>query len=389
MKAAWLDEKRIRIIVITFSVLGLAVLALISSLSGTQRVGISDLGSHIGETVEVQGTVVGTSAQKGGFAQLLVHDEGALLEVSVERSSRRLDPGYLVIIKGEPFEKGDGIYISVSTERSVRVLKGQEPLEYTGITQGEICRVNGTVISMNRQGYSSLNLTIERFGSEGIRERIWVLVMNTEGEFGIGDGIEAIGLHDRSGGMISYGSGSVRTTFKAVPVATSLNELMGFEPGHVSRDPLVIEGYLRYTPTGRTMYIGESSEGARVSIKAIMQERVSNVSRGDLIRLINCSLEWDPSGMRYNLLPSSLQLIKAHGPWMLRLSSLPYGIGEYEGCTVIVEAQLIRTVDMDLLIDENSTIEVRGASEGNIEHRGIVKFDVDKNAYYIEAGSEI
>ena len=369
--------------IIAFSVLGLLALAYISFFSGTERTHIADLSSTTGETVEVRCTVIGAFHHSNGLTESLVHEEGALLYLDIERSSREFSPGDVVTVRGQPYVWDESVRMSVSTDRTMGIERGGSPLNYTDADVGSICSIKGVVISTEWYGRSGTNLSLESLDAEGKRFSVWVLSLKNDEEPSIGDGIEVTGLRTSSGGVICFGPSSIVFMYKASPMDTTLSELIGSAPGSVPRDPLTFECYLRYTPTGRSLFVGESSEGARVSLKAFLEDPATGLQRGDRVRLVNCSLEWDPAGMRYNVRPSTIVLVEPHGPWTLSIGSLPYGIGDFEGCSVNLTGAISSGIDGLYLIDGNSTLSVRGGGPSD-PAEGIIAFDINQSIYFLD-----
>lgn len=383
MKSLWLDEGKVRVVIIVFSIIGLIVLAIVSFTSGIERAPISELPSHIGQTVEVTGTVVGAVHHRSGLTEALVHDEGRLLFLDIERSTRELSPNDVVTVRGQPFLYGDEMRMSVSTDRTMGHEKGDDPPVFDPSNIGYICKVQGIVISSEGYGKYGYNLSVECLLSSGDRFTAWAMVLKGSDAPSAGDGIEAVGLHVSREGLVCFGEGAMTIMYEADTMDTTLLEIVASEPGAVPRDPLTFECYLRYTPKGRSMFLGESPEGASLSVKAVLTEPVTGMCKGDLVRLANCSLEWDPSAMRYDVLPSGVVLVKPHGPWALALASLPYGVGDYEGCAAALSGEVVLEGDRYLVRDGNSTLEVRGGGPSG-PATGIIRFDIARSIYYLD-----
>jgi hypothetical protein len=383
VKSLWLDEGKVRIGIIAFSLIGLAVLAAVSFTYGSEKVHISELSAHTGATVEVKGTVVGALHHRSGLTEALVHEGGDLLYLDIERSTREISPGDVISIRGEAFVWDESMRMSVSTDRTMDLDHGGDLPMFDSSTLGSVCFIQGVVVGIDDHGRYGFNLSLESLTPSGERFTIWAMVLKVDVLPAIGDGIDLTGLHSSEDGLICFGPDSIDTMYKGSPVDTTLLELIDSDPGSVPRDPLRLDCYLRYTPMGRSMYIGESPEGARISVKVVMPDTITGFYRGDLVSLINCSLEWDPMGMRYNVLPSDIELVDAHGIWSLSLGSLPYGIGDYEGCPVNVSGELSPGPEHLMLTDGNSTIEVRG---GGIDDPAVgwITYDAINNLYYLD-----
>jgi hypothetical protein len=96
-----LSERTVRIIVLSFSLIGLLVLSIIASLTEFDMIHLWESEEHIGERVKVSGTVVGTSPSTSNSAWLLLFEENSTIEVHIERGSGDIRPGSIMTGEGE------------------------------------------------------------------------------------------------------------------------------------------------------------------------------------------------------------------------------------------------------------------------------------------------
>jgi len=369
--------------VIVFSIVGICLLGLVSYISEVKRVDLSDLESHTGRTVEIDGTVVGAEHDPSGVTRILLYGDGFLVEATIDRSSKEVGPGDRILLRGEPYVKGGVCFISSPTDRSMEVKEGGLVQEFSLSSPGEICTLEGIVLQADNHGYRGYNLTLEIPDQDGGRVIIWALALESDGDPGPGDIITVTGLRSANDGLVSFGNDAIVINYKATPMMSEIAFLVGSDPYLLPREPITLEGYLRYTPRGRSFYIGEASEGSSISIRVQVEESPADLSRGDRLMLSNCTISYDPTAMRYSLLPSEVQLVESHGPWILSLGNLSFGIGDYEGCEVILDGVVEEDIDRSLIRDGEATLELRGGPVSS-PVSGIVRYDTMKSAYYLE-----
>ena len=103
------------------------------------------------------------------------------------------------------------------------------------------------------------------------------------------------------------------------------------------------------------------------------------------MELVHCSITWDQSTLRYHLSPELVRLLEPYGTWAINLGSLDYGVGEFEGCLVVVKGILETVNGTFVLIDGERSLIVVGIDEGEIgkevELQGTIVFDAFDNRY--------
>ncbi len=386
-----LSGSAVRAFVIVFSIVGIMILVLIGHLSEVEEVGLSDLDSHTGEVVETRGVVLGAVHYGSGASKLLIFNGNDSAEVYIETSREEYGPGSRIKVRGEVYLGDATAGITAANDRSIELLSSGEIGELDGWSEAwDVCCVRGTVVSSDRVGWDGHDLVISYFGEEGER-RIGALLLECEEGPGLGDLINVTGVLKVEGDMLCYGPGSLQILNRAVPRSMRLRQLIQeMELGVVSHDPMTLEGYLRYEPTGRSFYIGEEPSGSSISVKVKVVEPIEFIHKGDLVELVNCSMIWDPESLRYHLSPEFVRLLEPYGTWSINLGSLDYGVGEFEGCRALVKGILETVNGTAVILDGERSLIVVGIDEGEIgkevELEGTIVFDAFDNRYRMMVG---
>jgi hypothetical protein len=91
--------------------------------------------------------------------------------------------------------------------------------------------------------------------------------------------------------------------------------------------------------------------------------------------------------MRYVIRAEWIRVLNSHGPWLLNLDNLEYGISQYEGSEVILTGVVLNRSGRIYLKDGDSSIELRsgtGISEGyERSFLGTVEYDSRENLHYL------
>ena len=191
--------------------------------------------------------------------------------------------------------------------------------------------------------------------------------------------------------MILYGNNVAVLSSPGVRAAYLMELVQELEsdPGSIPLGQVSFQGYPRYEPSARSLYIGEEPDGSRLSIRVNTDHTIEGIHKGDLIEIVNGTFSWNSESIRYEIEAPILRVIMPHGPWMINLASLEWGIGEYEGCTVRLQGEILTENDRCHLTDGERSIEVRNLNGDDVENdgwtEGIVLFDVDSNSYYLDA----
>ncbi len=381
-----LSGSAVRAFVICFSIVGILIMVLIGHLSEVEEVELTDLKNHIGEVVQSRGVVLGTVHYGSGASKLLIFDCNDTAEVYIETSKKEFKPGSRIMVRGEVYPGDERPGITAANDRSIEVLGNGEISELDRWSEPwEVYDVRGTVVSSDRVGWDDHDLVILYFRGD-VQERIGVLLLECEEGPGLGDLINVTGVLGTEGDLLCFGPGSLQILNRAVPRCISLRQLIQeMELGVASLEPRTLEGFLRYEPTGRSFYIGEEPSGSLISVKVKIPEPIEFIHKGDLVELVNCSITWDPQSLRYHLSPELVRLLEPYGTWVINLESLDYGVGEFEGCRVVVKGVLETINGTAVLLDGERSIIVVGIDNGEIgeevELEGTIVFDAFDNRY--------
>ncbi|MGA1822612.1 MAG: hypothetical protein ACMUIG_08790 [Thermoplasmatota archaeon] len=386
-----IKESAVRAIVLSFSILGLGLLVLISLISDVEEVAIADLADHLGEEIECRGTVVGARHIDTGSANILVMQGNSTLEVYIERSDRMLRPGHTVRIRGEPFKVGDDIRITVQSDRSIRIVSSEDPPVLERDSEpNRIYSAQGTLITCRSWGENGFSGSLF---VECVEERLLIDIDARDVDLipRSGDLVNITGAKMENGGMILFGDSIEILSSPGVRAAYLMEIVRNLEtdPGNIPLGQVTFQCYPRYEPSGRTLFIGEEPDGSRLSIRINTEHEVEGIHKGDLIEVVNATFSWNPESVRYEIETSVIRVLMPHGLWIINLASLEWGIGEYEGCRVRLEGSLTQVFDSYHLHKEGKSIEVRNVGEDILENEGwlegIVIFDPDANVYYLDA----
>lgn len=387
-----LSERSVRLAVLSFSLIGLIVLSLIASLTEFDMIHLWESEDHIGEKVKVSGIVIGTSPSSSDSAWLLLMEENSTMEVYIERGdgiirpgSRMTGQGEIITIDGEPI-------LSVQNEDHLDVEVGAVPRSIDdGIIAGEVHYLTGIVRSSRYLGWNEQELTISSIGLETGETTFIIRLMMFPEKLRSGDMVNLTAYFLDDERALSYGERSLILLSRPEPQTISLLRLveeMRSDPGYGSSEPLTIDGYLKYPPYGRSIYISDLVEGGDISIKVDLPEPIVGLERGDLVRLYNCSLQWNAEGMRFELHPESSMIVERYGAWKLNLEMLEGGLIDFEGCLVELSGTIIEDMDHHLLISGDRSVAVVGWI-GSVDQQvqkvvGRILFNEEKNFLYVD-----
>lgn len=392
MPAFKLGEREVRYTVLVFSILGLILLAVIGSLAEVPEVELSEVNDHQGERIWTRGIVVGSEMLDDGGERFLLYDNGATLEVFAERGAGGLTSGTEVRVKGEVFSSSGDPVLTVQSESSIERINEYEPSLFEGHWKaGRAFRFRGTIAGVQWNSYDDSSVLVRTSGTSGGNGSIFRLtILSFNEDVRTGDQLNIAGIVTGETEVLSFGKGSVIITGRSTAVSTSLERLiedMRFTPEDRPGTPITLHGYLKYEPAGRSFYISDVPEGSTVSVKVYHGGDAPELHKGDLVEVTNCSLVWDPSGMRFQLEPEEVLLMERYGPWSVGLGSLEYGIEQFHLCIVTVEGYIHEESDVSYIMDQESRLEVRNVTstdQGPVTVTGIVMLDPNWNSYYLE-----
>jgi hypothetical protein len=391
MQGITISERLTKIIVVALSISGVFLLLLLARISEVEEVGIGDLKDHDGETVKTEGIVIGQDLLSTGSSRLLITDESNTTEVFIERSSKKYEPGTHLKVTGDVYGQ-DGCYSLTVQSDSGLEMKGK--LKNITLTKdlpvGSIVSFEGSIASITPSGWNDKFLTVlvstdeEVFYSQ-------VTVSRIEEEMRCGDIVQMTGFLENRTDVRCYGDTSFELLFRPEPEASSLLHLLDrMEEGtdDIPSGVFDISAYVKYEPSSRNLYITDEPEGTSISVKAVLPEPNPLVHKGDLISLVNSTLMWDPSSLRFSIMVERVEVIAPHGPWKLRLDNLEYGVSSYENSLVLISGEpfeidgcrYLRNGQSSIRIEDNSTIPLGR----ELEIGGKIKFDTIENIYYLE-----
>jgi hypothetical protein len=393
-----LSERSVRIAVLGFSVVGLIALTLIASLTEVDEIGISELNEHLGERVRIKGTMIGNSHSGSDSAWIMLREENESLEVFIERGDGNILPGSIVTADGEVVTIDGEPTLSVQNEERLVVENGEgiRPVE-EGIIPGKVHFVIGIVRACSYEGWDQQEITISPINDHpSLPNSLVIHVLRFEEEFRTGDLLNLTAFFIDNSNGISYGEQNIRLLSRAEPRTVSLLRLveeMRDDPSSAPYEPLTLDGYLKYTPLGRSIYISDLIEGGDISIKAKLPTPLDGAEKGDLVRLYNCSMAWDAESMRFELASEEAAILESYGPWKLNLENLKNGLIEFEGVLVELVGTVIEEGTSQVLISGGVSVKLcnwMGDLNGDdTVVVGRVMFDSITNSLYIETGVEI
>ncbi|MGA1866874.1 MAG: hypothetical protein ACMUFK_05340, partial [Thermoplasmatota archaeon] len=192
-------------------------------------------------------------------------------------------------------------------------------------------------------------------------------------------------------GMV-YGDLSCSLIARAETLTTSLlwivNEMRS-SPSSAPLKPITLEGYIRYPPGGKTIYISEMVEGGEISIRVRLPQTRSDIAMGDLVRVFNCSFSWDVEGMRFELVAEYLEILDVHGPWKLNLRSMEWGLLDFVDCRVLISGVVEVAGNATRIVQDGISLDIRNytgkVGYGDAEITGILLYDKVLNTLYLES----
>ena len=387
-----ISETYVKVFVIAFSLVGVGILLVISTLSEIEEVPISELGDHIGEEVSCRGSVVGAVHYEMGSARILIADGLDLLEIYVERSSRRVKPGDMIRTTGEPFGSGGEVTMTVDSDKCLELMDFKEPLEIEDGLPGSICSLTGTISTCRTTYDEGFSASVYRRCGEDIMLYEVISSESMVTPFA-GSMVNITGLLSGNNSLISFGE-SVQVISEPRSTDSSLGMLveeMRSSPGRAPLYPMDITAYVSYEPMGTTLYVSEEPQGGKISIRVNILKPNDLIHKGDLIELVNSTLLWDPEKARYELQTDTVRVTEAHGPWVLNLESLEWGVSEFEGCQVILEGLIEIENGSTVISDGMFSIELMGGDElqvGEIDTlQGEIAFLPRRNIYVLDLGA--
>ncbi|MFW3147306.1 MAG: hypothetical protein ACMUIE_10920 [Thermoplasmatota archaeon] len=393
MPAFKLGEREVRLIVVVFSILGLILLAVIGSLAEVPEVELSKVKDHHGDRIWTRGIVVGTEGANDGGERLLLYDEGGTLEVFAERGAGGLRSGTEIRVKGEVFLSHGEPTLTVQSEGSIEKVSGGQISPFDGLwVVGEAYWFKGSVASVQWNSYGDGSVLVRTSGSTGGNgSQFQLRVYSFDEDIRAGDQVNITGLVTGEREVLSFGSRSIQITGRSSSVSASIERLieeMRFSPEDGPSTPVTLQGYLKYEPAGRSFYLSDVPEGSTISIKVVHNGDAPGLHKGDLVEITNCSMIWDPSGMRYHLEPGSVSLVEQYGPWSLSIGSLEGGVEMFNLCSVSIEGYIHEEGGRTYLLDQGSRLEIRNITAGPGQDLltlvGTVMLDPELNSYYLD-----
>lgn len=393
MTTLQLSERSVRIAVLSFSVVGLVVLSVIASLTEFEMIHLWESEDHVGERVKVSGLVVGTSPSSSNSAWLLLLEENTTMEVYIERGDGNIPPGSTLTGEGEILSIDGEPILSVQNEEQLEVNEGGTPRPIEeGIIPGEIHFLIGMVRSSRYLGWDEQELIVIPIGTEIDSPTYIIRLMRFPEKLRSGDIVNMTAIFTDEISAMSYGERSLVLLSRAEPRTMSLIRLveeMRNDPGHPLTDPVTIDGYIKYPPYGRSLYISDLVEGGDISVRVNLPQPLVGAEKGDLVRFYNCSLLWNAEGMKFELNPDSSMMIERYGPWKLNLEMLESGLMEFEGCLVELKGTVVEAEDHHILISGERSVRIMKWTGPVDQHDltviGRVLFDEMRNVLYLEA----
>ncbi len=379
-----------------FSILGVGVLFLMANFTDVEEVPISGLSDHEGEMISTRGMVVGHHLRSSGSSRLLLVDNGTTVEVYIERSDLKMDPGQTVKVKGDVFETGGSYSITLQSDNGLEKLEGSEPVPFEkDLKPWTPVDFEGIIASTSGSGWSEVKMTIV------VELETGPFFLSMETMYGYsdirsGDTIHVGGLTWDDGTVHCYGEFSLELLFRPESATSSLLSVLdrlSNSPADIPTGKMDLRGYLKYEPTYTSLYISDEPQGSSVSIKVTIPEKDPLIHMGDLISLVNTTFFWDPNGLRYVLMSEHVEVIASHGPWYLKMDNLDHGLSSYENAEAVIEGDVISGSDRRYLVDGDSRVELRWDLEipmgGERTFLGIVRMDHLNNTYYLDITEEI
>jgi len=386
----------VRSFVLLFSLTGVLILTLIAHLSEVPDVELKHLREYSGETVECGGTVIGSVKYDSGSVKLLIHENGTVVELYIEDLDDSFEPGERLSVKGEVYTYSSRVGVTVQNGRYIS-REGKVPVLdlLHGSNTGRIYNTMGHISRVHRMDRGDLEGEIIFDG--GLNRSATYIDIDAS-ELAIkprtGDLVNVTGLLTDKKQLVCFGPGSVVVLQRAVPVEYSIgrvvDELASGYSELITRS-LIIECYSKYEPMGSSLYLSDEPSGSDISIKGrIDRDQGLFIHKGDLVRIENASLSWEPQEARYVLEIGTLMLIEPHGPWSINLDSLSWGVGEFEEVEVTTTGSLEEKGGDLYIVDEEVMLRVVGAGEMELgverEYSGVVRFDTGRNDYYLDTG---
>ncbi len=396
MAVTVLSEGRVRIIVITVSLLGMAALLVVGSLSDVPRIDIGEAEDYNGERVSVKGQVVGIDPMEGGAMSMLIYDLGEMLKAYVEDELDVELIGDVVLVTGEVFVSGGEPTITVQSSDSIQVEESRESSIISKDPRpGDFVWTRGVVISSSYAGSKMDILRISPIKERGSDGRpLEIRAMDCDRDTRTGDVVNITGLVSDDGSILCFGDPSIFVLSRGVPTSLSLNTLLSeMEEGSVPAvlDPVNVQGYLKYEPTNWSFYISDVPEGSSVSVKVSVTSE--GLHKGDLVSLTNCSLIWEGKAMRFHLKPEGVKLLRSYGKWTIGLGDLPYGLSEFEDVLVSINGHIESINGTRYITDDTGYLELRGFEDEiastPLNLVGRVRYDRSWNSYYLEEREEV
>lgn len=389
-----ISETYVKVFVVIFSLVGVGVLVTISNFSQVEEVPISRLGDHIGDEVSCVGSVVGAVHYDIGSARILIADGMDLLEIYVERSSREVKPGDRIRTTGELFGSRDNFRMTVDSDRGIEVTESKTPLDIMDSSPGSICSLTGTVSTCRPTYDDGFQASVYRRSGEDLL--LYEVTSRENGEVPrSGSTINITGLLSGNNSVISFGHSMeiISQPDSTDSTLESLVEEMSQSPAGAPLYPMDISAYVIYEPMGTSLYVSEAAQGGSISIRVNMPQPSEMIHKGDLVELINSTLSWIPEKARYELNADTVRVTDPHGPWMLNLEALEWGVSEFEGCQVVMEGQIEKRPNATILKDGEYSIRLKGYDHlrtGEISTvTGEIVFDPEKNIYLLDSGDSV
>jgi hypothetical protein len=393
MTTLQLSERAIRVAVLGFSVVGLIALSIIATLTAVEDIHIWEAEDHVGDRVRIDGTFIGSCPPEQGSLWAMIMEANETLEIFIERGDGGIVPGSRITVEGEVVTIDGAPTLTVQNqERVIIESEGYPETLNKGIEPGNFYHVLGSVRSSRYLGWEHQQVLIDPIAEGHPDTNMLVMdLINVKENLRTGDLVNITAYFSDHVTAFTYGDLNVKLLSRAEPRTLSLLRLVEDireDPSSIPLEPITVDGYLRYPARGSSIYISDLVEGGDISIRATLPERMDELEKGDLVRLVNCSISWDVESMRFVLEPEYASLIERFGPWSLNLEHLEYGLTEFEGAVVEVRGIVVDSGDHVELIDGERRVRVLNWNGAMDEYdtvvTGRVVYDPITNSMHID-----
>ncbi|MBN1538702.1 MAG: hypothetical protein JW939_01050 [Candidatus Thermoplasmatota archaeon] len=389
-----LSEQTVRVVVVVFSLVGMAVLGIIAAVTEVERIRVAEAADHSGERVEVVGSVIGSATSASGSSWVLIMEENVTMEVFIENGRPDIEPGTLISVEGEITMIGGDPVLTVQKVEDIRVEERSTVQMYEGnAVPGIPYCLKVMVRSSTHTGWIDQEVVAIPLGGNGLEELpVFLTVNRLDMDLRPGDILNLTAVFTGPSSGMVYGDLNCELLARAEVLTTSLlwlvNEMRS-SPSSAPIDPITLEGYIKYPPGGKTVYISEMVEGGEISVRVRLPQERSDISMGDLVRLFNCSFSWDVEGMRMELIAEESEILDVHGPWRLNLGSMEWGLLDFVDCRVVISGAVEVAGNSTRIVQDGVSLEVRNYTGpigyGDTKVTGKLLYDEVMNTLYLES----